>query len=166
MSEWTELEIASFKGIEFETINVEDTKGQYWPSYQTPGAYAPSHQPTGHTPRMSEFAAIFRGSDYKERLAAFLAACDEPTPGELIHPVFGSLVIVCKGYRVRHTSDYVDAAYVWVTFEEHETQPPIFTPVTYKLPEPKEIAADAATDVIEQRDTQDASFLRKLKSGL
>ena len=70
--------------------------------------------------------AIFWGVAYESRIKALVAAFEEAGPGELIHPVFGSLTVAVRRWQIQHSAERHD--YATVTFEAVEavTDNPFF----------------------------------------
>ena len=80
----------------------------------------------GRKPRVIPVTAIFWGVAYESRIKALVAAFEEAGPGELIHPVFGSLTVAVRRWQIQHSAERHD--YATVTFEAVEavTDNPFF----------------------------------------
>ncbi|WP_253566500.1 DNA circularization N-terminal domain-containing protein [Burkholderia cenocepacia] len=82
----------------------------------------------GQKARETSLTAIFFGDDYEERLKTFLNAISQPGPGELVHPVFGSMPSMqFLGGHVSHTAENVDACQVELRFAKANPGNPFFT---------------------------------------
>jgi prophage DNA circulation protein len=69
---------------------------------------------------------IFNGPNYEFSLRALLDALDTIGPGELIHPIYGSLSVVTQSWKVHHTAERPDFAEVDLQFLEDTPDNPFF----------------------------------------
>ncbi|WP_338501319.1 DNA circularization N-terminal domain-containing protein [Erwinia aphidicola] len=126
---WEEdLQDASFRGVRFDVVTAKDRASKDVARYEYPWIDGGDLDDLGRKPRDTSMTAIFWGDDYESRLQAFLKALDARGPGELIHPVFGSMPkMVCLQYEVTHEADMVDYASLDLAFTEAGTSLPFFS---------------------------------------
>lgn len=100
----SQLRPASFRGIPFKISDSDFSTGRRVVDYEYPERDIGSTEDLGRRKREYTFSAFVIGSDYLAQKNALIAACeDEKGPGELIHPFFGSLNVVCKECKVRES---------------------------------------------------------------
>lgn len=135
---------ASFRGIVFDILDIDDTLDRALAEHAYPYLAGADIEDLGAGPRGFAVHAIFFGDDYEARLQAFLAALDAPGAGELVHPVFGSVKSAqVRGRSVHHSADGVDQATVAVQFVESTPADPFYS---RSMPTQKAAAVGAASD--------------------
>ncbi|EMF8380673.1 DNA circularization N-terminal domain-containing protein [Klebsiella variicola] len=113
----TDLQDASFRGVAFDIINTRDSVQRDIAQHEYPYRNGANIEDLGGKPRSLQCQAVFFGDDYESRLQAFIAALDKRGPGELIHPVFGSMPdMLCYVYQVNHEADNPDYCTVDLQF--------------------------------------------------
>lgn len=86
---------ASFRGVEFLTVEHSIITGRRQPSYAVPFADNGARSvDLGRAPRRFKFTACVLGSDYRTQRDRLMAAFEEAGPGVLIHPEFGRLRVI------------------------------------------------------------------------
>lgn len=120
------LQDASFRGVTFEVQSVEDRGEKALCVHEYPYRSGAEVEDLGRKPRVIPVTAIFWGVAYESRIKALVAAFEEAGPGELIHPVFGSLTVAVRRWQIQHSAERHD--YATVTFEAVEavTDNPFF----------------------------------------
>ncbi|MDS0794703.1 DNA circularization N-terminal domain-containing protein [Burkholderia pseudomultivorans] len=122
------LQDASFRGIVFDVQRTDDPIERDVARYAYPYVDGEDIVDLGQKARETSLTAIFFGDDYEERLKTFLNAISQPGPGELVHPVFGSMPeMQFLGGHVSHTADDVDACQVELRFAKANPGNPFFT---------------------------------------
>ncbi|OWY38043.1 hypothetical protein CEK28_14025 [Xenophilus sp. AP218F] len=118
---------ASFRGVRFDCLKSVDSAERDQAQYEYPYLDGADIEDLGRKARKVALSAMFWGADYPQRLRAFIAALDAPGPGELIHPVFGSMARaqVC-GYQIQHDADAPDSCTVEVSWVEATPGNPFF----------------------------------------
>jgi prophage DNA circulation protein len=91
------------------------------------------------------------GVNYELELQSILRALDTPGPGELIHPIYGSLSVVSQTWEVKHNADGPDSALVSLLFLEDTPELPFFA-------RQFEFVDIGVTDAEEQASWQDGIF--------
>ncbi|MDN7916190.1 DNA circularization protein [Burkholderia cepacia] len=119
---------ASFRGVVFDVQRTDDPIEREVARYAYPYVDGEDIVDMGQKARETSLTAIFFGDDYDERLKTFLNAISQPGPGELVHPVFGSMPSMqFLGGHVSHTAENVDACQVELRFAKANPGNPFFT---------------------------------------
>ena len=117
---WAETLLeASFRGVVFDVIDIDDTASHSTSVFEYPYVDGGEVADLGTRPAQFTVNAIFFGADYDTRLKSLLAALKVRGTGELIHPVWGGVERAqVQDFSVHHGADAPDAATVRVTFVE------------------------------------------------
>lgn len=128
MSMWhTILQDASFKGVRFDVMSLEESDGKTLVEHAKPFANGTLLEDMGTTGRQIQVSAVFWGKQYHSRLNQLLETLAEQGSGVLVHPVWGRLQnMVAASWSVRHEADYVDYATLDITFRESGDPQKIF----------------------------------------
>lgn len=128
MSMWhTVLQDASFKGVRFDVMGLEESDGKTLVEHAKPFANGTLLEDMGTTGRQVQVSAVFWGKQYHGRLNRLLEALAENGTGVLVHPVWGRLQnMVAASWHFRHEADYVDYATLDITFRESGEPQKIF----------------------------------------
>ncbi|PWY53681.1 multidrug DMT transporter permease [Achromobacter sp. RW408] len=130
---------ASFKGVKFDCARIQDEAQRDVQRHQYPYVNGEDTEDLGRTAVTSELTAVFWGDDYEQRYQKFLEVLEQPGPGELIHPIFGSIPLAqLEAWRVGHDADTPDACTVDLRFVHSTPSSPLFT---RQLPEQKAAAS-------------------------
>lgn len=115
------LQDASFKGCRFECISTDDVIARDVAQYERPYVNGVETEDLGRKAREFRIQAVFHGLFYESGMNALLAILDEPGPGELVHPIYGSVPQAqLASVHVGHQADMPDCAIVDLVFIEHE----------------------------------------------
>lgn len=102
---WREdLRPASFRGVEFKVESHDFETGRRGPDHEFAQRDQPYAEDTGRKARQYSVTAYILGSDYFADRDALIAACEKEGSGELIHPYYGRLDVVCRSCKVRESS--------------------------------------------------------------
>lgn len=115
-----QLRPASFRGVPFKISDSDFSTGRRIVDYEYPERDIGSTEDLGRKKREYTFNAFVIGDDYLSLKNDLISACeDEKGPGELIHPFFGAIDVVCKECKVREsmTTDGGMATFVLVFTE-------------------------------------------------
>ena len=120
---WSELQQASFKGIVFEVDSASDDEQREVVLHAYPYLDGADAEDLGRAPKRVRFGAIVWSQsdedDYQPRLDALLAALRSAEPGELVHPVFGTMArALCLAWRAEHGADLRDGCRLTLEFIE------------------------------------------------
>lgn len=122
---------ASFKGIEFDIERVDDSQQRSVALHEYPYRDGADVEDLGTGPNRLRFSAIIFNNDpeqddYEQRLEVLLAALRSAEPGELVHPVFGSMQAICTQWSVGHEVDLRDGCKLVLEFVQAGTALRVF----------------------------------------
>lgn len=120
------LQDCSFKGVTFPVLSVEDTGGHDVARHAYPYRAGVETEDQGVREGEINISAVLWGDEYENDQADLLAILKETGPGELIHPVYGSLNCQVMDWRVRHDAEGVDQCLVDIYLIETDEPQPIF----------------------------------------
>ena len=120
------LQNASFRGVRFEVESVQDSGEKALCVHEYPYRSGAEVEDMGRKPHIIPVTAIFWGTAYESGVRQLVAAFEETGPGELIHPVFGSITVAVRRWQIEHNAERQN--YATVTFEavEASTDNPFF----------------------------------------
>jgi prophage DNA circulation protein len=135
------LQDASFRGVKFDMVKVDDAAEFSLVKHSYPYSNGADIEQMGREARAISVEAVFYGDDYETQLENFtdrldgvapvLAAFDDsfkvdPLGGWLVHPVFGTMFVQVGKYVIRHDAGSVDEASVSIDFVESTPSKPFF----------------------------------------
>lgn len=128
MSMWhTVLQDASFKGVRFDVMSIEESDGKVVVEHAKPFANGVMLEDMGTQGRQVQVSAVFWGKQYHSRLNKLLETLAENGAGVLVHPVWGRMPnMMAASWHFRHEADYVDYATLDITFRENGEPSKIF----------------------------------------
>lgn len=151
---------ASFKGVKFDCEHLQDQAQRDVQKHAYPYVSGEDTEDLGRGAIATEVTAVFWGDDYELRLQAFLTVLEQPGPGELIHPVFGSIPLAqLESWRVGHHAERPDACTVEMRFSQSTPASPFFV---RQLPEQKAAASRLFKD--DGLASSVESFAKRLKA--
>ena len=110
---------ASFRGIHFKVKVAESSFGRRQVTHEYPLRDLPYTEDMGRAGDEFSVEGYVIGEDYHLARDELIRACrDEAGPGTLIHPYLGEKIVVCKGLKVRESSDEGRMATITMTFLE------------------------------------------------
>lgn len=122
------LQDASFKGRKFEVVSTDDAVSRDVAQYERPYVDGADTEDLGRKAREFQIQAVFYGLFYEDALNTFLSILEEPGPGELVHPIWGSIPQAqLMSHRVHHDADMPDHATVDLVFVEHQDSDPFYS---------------------------------------
>lgn len=96
---------ASFRGVAFAVESAERSGGRRLVRHEFPNSEdAPSHEDMGRKGGVFPVTGFLVGDDYPQRMNALLAALNTEGAGELVHPYFGTLRVVCGSFRFENSA--------------------------------------------------------------
>lgn len=117
----------SFRDVVFDVVGTRDAYGRAISVAEYPYRDGGETEDLGAQPARFSLQAVFFGDDYDARLRALLTAINTAGPGELIHPVWGSIKKAqATGVEVTHAAPEPDACTVSLEFVESADQRPFF----------------------------------------
>ena len=135
---------ASFRGAKFDCVRTRDAAQHDVARFKYPYLDGEDTDDLGRGARDISITAVFFGDDYELRMRVFVKVLDARGPGELIHPVFGSIKVQVLDYDVEHDAESPDAATVTVRMIETATSNPFFVK---ELPVQKAAAASQLSGI-------------------
>lgn len=128
-TKWDILE-GAFNGVRFHVFqskepygaglaHISDTGGRRKVKYRFPYKDGQTTDDLGRKPEQFDVDCIIHGRDYMIGLTRLLAELNKPTPGDLIHPVRGSLRVVPEEWSITHTYEQRNAVQLRLVFSEH-----------------------------------------------
>ncbi|MDR5803399.1 DNA circularization N-terminal domain-containing protein [Caballeronia sp. LZ001] len=158
---WKDLLLdASFRGVTFDVLRTEDSIERDTAAHGVPHVDGEDIEDLGLKPHELSITAIFFGDDYELRMRRLLDALAMAGPGELVHPVFGSLPSMqLLSAHVVHDADNVDACRIDMRFKRSTPSNPFFTGQ-----HPAQAADALAQHSVITQDAGTAMFSRALDS--
>lgn len=124
---WAETLLdASFRGVPLQVVDESLQWQRALAEHGTPFKDGDSVVDLGRGARRFPMQIIVYGVNYEIELQNLLAALGQRGPGELIHPIYGSLNVVSQNVDVKHVADSPDAAQVNLLFVEDTPDLPFF----------------------------------------
>ncbi|MDP2786601.1 MAG: DNA circularization N-terminal domain-containing protein [Pseudomonadota bacterium] len=113
------LQDAAFRGVQFDCRATDDDVTRDLAAHAYPYRDGASFEDLGRGPRQFSLEVFLWGDDYEFRLRDLLIALDRSDEGDLSHPIWGSLFVRVRAYKVHHDADNRDACTISVQFVEH-----------------------------------------------
>lgn len=117
-----ELVGASFRGVPFHVESAELGGGRRTVTHEFPLRDDQFVEDLGRRARSFPVDGYVLGAQYLTYRDALLAALEQAGPGELAHPFYGSLLVICTGFRVRESPVDGGLARFSIDFEETEAK--------------------------------------------
>lgn len=91
---WREdMQVASFRGVEFHVENESGKFGRRGQTHEYPQRDKPFREDLGRATRSFNLSAFLVGADYMQRRDALLDAVETEGPGTLVHPWYGRMEV-------------------------------------------------------------------------
>lgn len=153
----TELQDASFRGVQFECTSTNDAVSKALAIKQPPYSNDAEIEDMGNNPSNISVNAVYSGEDYKIWHDALVAALLETGSGELIHPIHGIMQVNVVDYSVDHNAENRDSCTISIKFiRAKDKKRELFIPVAVPDEIYTEDIIDAPTSALEQ-------YLKKLE---
>ncbi|VVN72767.1 hypothetical protein PS726_00513 [Pseudomonas fluorescens] len=124
---WSETLLdASYRGVPLDVIDENLQAQRAIAQHGTPYQDGDSVEDLGRGARAFAMRVVLFGTNYEIALQALLAALDTIGPGELVHPIYGSLNVIAYNWSVQHTANRPDYAEVSLQFIEQKPDEPFF----------------------------------------
>ncbi|OCR25317.1 hypothetical protein AFK24_09620 [Pseudomonas syringae] len=117
---------ASFRGVALQVLGENLQAQRATAEHGTPFKDGDKVVDLGRGARRFAVQAVAFGTNYEIELQNILLAVDTAGPGELIHPIYGSLSVVCQSWDVKHQAEKPDYAEVSLQFLEDIPDSPFF----------------------------------------
>lgn len=124
---WSEnLLDASYRGVPLQVMSEGLQAQRAIAQHGTPYQDGDSVEDLGRGARLFAMRCVLFGVNYEFELINLLTALDTPGPGELVHPIYGSVTVVAQGWDVQHDAERPDYAAVSLQFVEQKPDEPFF----------------------------------------
>ncbi|GAA5102790.1 DNA circularization protein [Wohlfahrtiimonas larvae] len=121
------IQTASFKGIVFDVLAIEDAVERSIVEHQYAYSEGADLEDMGSTGREVTITAIFYGDRYESSLGGLLDYCEVRESGLLVHPVMGRMPnMQLFSARFRHEADNVDYVEFDLIFKKANRSTPLF----------------------------------------
>lgn len=118
---------ASFKGVGFDVIDDALRGTHALAEHEYPFVQGADIEDTGVSAMDMSLTAVLWGDDYESRLQSLLGVLRETGPGELIHPIYGSVPdCVVADFEAAHNEENPDYCTVRMTFKQSVKAAPFF----------------------------------------
>lgn len=99
---------------------IDDQSGRRKAIFTFPYKDGQATDDLGAKGRQFQIETLFHGKGYKKGINDLLTSFADPRPGDLIHPVFGSIRCVPTDWEIGHSSEASEAATMRITFITHD----------------------------------------------
>lgn len=124
---WSETLLdASFRGVRFDVQSEDMENERAIAQHGVPYRNGDDVEDLGRGARQFPVRAVLWGDDYESALQALLEALDMSGPGELVHPIYGSLSVMAVRWKVSHKAEPRDYVVMDLQFIEHSAGQPFF----------------------------------------
>lgn len=144
MSMWhTILQDASFKGVPFEVVNIDESNGKAIAEHSCAFEDGVELEEMGLSGQQIQLSVVFYGKQYTTRLKRLLKALESKGAGVLVHPVFGRMnKMLAVSWQLRHDAENVDYCTLDITFRQSGKPQEIFLFENHFLMSLEKIAQD------------------------
>lgn len=131
------MQTASYKGVSFEVININDSAERAVVEHLYPYLNGGDLEDMGLNPKQVQLQAIFNGNGYYTEVTRFLKMMEQRGAGVLVHPIFGRMPnMLCTSYSIRHDAENINYCALDLTFKAATEAEPIFvfeSPIVGKI---------------------------------
>ena len=121
------MQTASYKGVSFEVININDSADRAVVEHLYPYLNGGDLEDMGLNPKQVQLQAIFNGNGYYTEVTRFIKMMEQRGAGVLVHPIFGRMPnMLCTSYSIRHDAENINYCALDLTFREATEAEPIF----------------------------------------
>lgn len=99
---------------------IDERSGRRKARFEFPYKNGQATDDLGGKGRDFEVQVLIHGKGYKKAIKALLDFFDDPRPGDLIHPVFGSISCVPLDWEIGHSSELHEGATLRISFTTHD----------------------------------------------
>lgn len=115
---------ASFRGVSFQVESAERSGGRRTVLHEFYGRDESFREDVGRKASGYPVEGFVLGDDYLDKKKALIAALEDKSgPGELIHPYYGTLQVICGDFRVQETAKDQGIASFTMNFEPTPVAP-------------------------------------------
>lgn len=117
MALFNQIQSASFRGVKFLLINASTSGGRKTVTHEYPLTDRRFVEDLGKNQRIFTMQGVITGNRYLKDRESLQAALEQPGAGRLIHPFYGSVSVVSKGYTITEDLTKLGEATFNLTFE-------------------------------------------------
>jgi prophage DNA circulation protein len=114
---------ATFRGVPFFVDTAERSGGRRTVKHEYPNRDDPFIEDMGRRAGSYPVEGYVLGADYLAARNALIAALETEGPGELVHPYYGTLRVICSTFRVREAAGEGGVARLSIEFEQTTATP-------------------------------------------
>ncbi|WP_164033882.1 DNA circularization protein [Serratia marcescens] len=152
---------ASFRGVEFDCLYTRDTLSRDTVAYEYPYRDGAEVEDQGMKAMNFRLSALFWGNRYQTELKAFLKTLKESGPGELVHPVYGSIPRVqFLEAGVEHEVEPLNAVTVELVFIEATTEQALFATIY------PETSTDSLLDTVKKAFSDTMGWIKQAQDAM
>lgn len=112
-----EMYPASFRGVPFLFVSTSRKGGRKTAIHEYPNTNRRKIEDMGlDVPTFTVPATIASQTNYMEIRDRFIAALDEPGPGQLVHPFYGTLTVAALSYEINESIQHLGVAEIQIEF--------------------------------------------------
>jgi prophage DNA circulation protein len=163
MTAWADfIQEGSFRGVRFDFVSTRESHSNTLDTQPFPNRDGQRVRPRARNGLRIRVLGIFIEDDYPATMNALVDALDNPAPGELVHPIHGTIRASAENFEVIHDAEDPDTATIDITFIEDTTaQGLVFQDVPSVAGKASE-ARTAATDTVTNANAFTADTLATL----
>lgn len=136
---------ARFRGVSFHVDTAERSGGRRTVVHEYPFRDAPFVDDLGKKRGAYPVEGHVIGSDYLEKRDALITALETEGSGELVHPYYGTVRVICSGFSVRESTEQGGVAHFSITFDATTADSPF--PASFPDPTAKLLASAQLADL-------------------
>ncbi len=160
----TDLQDASFRGVQFECTSTKDSSSKTLAIKQSPYSNEAQVEDMGNDPRKISIQAIYTGPDYLTWVNALEIALYATGSGELVHPVFGIQQVYYVTHEVNHDAEHPNFCGISIEFikakaDKRELFIPVSTPEKIETTTIIDTPASALENALEKLKLLDRNQL-------
>lgn len=161
MSWRQQLRRATFRGLEFDAVDLSTAAGKRLTVHEYPHRKPHLVEEMGPKPRSFTMRAFICGSNYQDHRDALDSLLSQDGPGELIHPWRGTLQVIAQDWTITDSAESGGACTVDMSFLAHQalTQPLVV------IVDAQSTAQVAADDAVAASDEAASSIPAALAPG-
>ncbi len=120
MAKWDDIiQEGSYKGVRFDFITTRESHQNVLDSQVFPNRPGAQVIPKARGQLKETIQAVFIEDDYPDQANKLIEKLDDPTPGELVHPIYGSIQMSAESFEVQHDAEDADSCVISINFVEH-----------------------------------------------
>lgn len=120
MTAWADfIQEGSFRGVRFDFVSARESHSNTLDAQAFPNRDGQRVVARARNGLRLRVLGIFIENDYPATMRQLVTALDNPAPGELVHPIHGTIQASAETFEVIHDAEDPDSATVDITFAEH-----------------------------------------------